>query len=237
MKILALYTAGDPVSVALRTPAGEAALEVESRRAVEVLVPRAADLLREAGLTVTELDGVAAARGPGSFTGLRVGAAVALGLARGAGVPLFAVGTLEAWAAAAFAAPGTPRRCHVALDARRGEVYFGTFVARDSNGEQGPLSTPVPTDGPRAVPVAAVAARLEPGVPVVGDAREMLIGIDPDAGRAGFTRPPEALALWIARLVAARPWAAAVPLDELVLDYLRQPQAVARAAGRHEPEA
>jgi tRNA threonylcarbamoyladenosine biosynthesis protein TsaB len=229
VKILALYTAGDPASVALRTPGREGAREIPDRSAVEALVASAAELLRESGLRMKELDGVALARGPGSFTGLRVGAAAALGLARGGRVPLFAVGTLETWAVAAFADPRLPSRCHVALDARRGEVYLGTFEAATSPSGSGGPALPITVAGPRALPVADAALRLEPGVPVVGDGRDLLLGSADAADRAGFARPSEPLSLWLVRLVVGGS-VPVMPLDDLALDYLRQPQAVARAA-------
>jgi tRNA threonylcarbamoyl adenosine modification protein YeaZ len=235
VRILAFFAASEPVSVALVGPAGEAAREV-SGGAVEGLVPAATELLRAAGLRPGDLDAVAVARGPGSFTGLRVGAAAALGLARARRIPLFAVGTLDAWAAAAQAAlAGDEMRCHVALDARRGEVYLGTFRAPGGAGATEARLPPLGLDDPRALPVSEALARLEPGVPVVGDARDLLIAAGLDAGRPGFARPPAPLALWLARVAAADPAAARVdPLEGFALDYLRQPQAVARAGPRPE---
>ncbi len=229
MRILAFFAAGKPVSVALLTPAGEAARDV-SGGAVEGLVPAATELLRAAGLRPADLDAVAVARGPGSFTGLRVGAAAALGLARAGGLPLFAVGTLDAWAAAAQATlAGGEVRCHVALDARRDEVYLGTFRAPGWAGGAEATLPPVRLDGPRALPVGEALALLEPGVPVVGDARDLLIAAGLDADRPGFARPPDSLALWLARIAAADPAARVDRLERFALDYLRQPQAVARA--------
>jgi tRNA threonylcarbamoyladenosine biosynthesis protein TsaB len=234
VRILAFFSASEPVSVALVTPAGEAARDV-SGGAVEGLVPAATEMLRAAGLRAGDLDAVAVARGPGSFTGLRVGAAAALGLARAGGVPLFAVGTLNAWAAAAQAAfPGDEVRSHVALDARRGEVYLGTFRAPRRAGAVKATLPPVRLDGPRALPVGVALALLEPGVPVVGDARDLLVAAGLDADRRGFARPPVPLALWLARIAAADPAARVDPLERFTLDYLRQPQAVARARPQSE---
>jgi tRNA threonylcarbamoyladenosine biosynthesis protein TsaB len=230
VKILAFYTASDPASVALRTPEAEASREVAGRRAVEALVAEAARLLLEAGLGARRLDSIALVRGPGSFTGLRVGAAAALGLARGSGVPLVAIGTLEPWAAAAFADPSLPRRCQVALDARRGEVYMGTFEALSARADGEALVPMRAVDRPRALPLAQAAAGLEAGVALVGDAREALLDLAAAGDRPGFSRAQASLSLWIARLVAAGA-AGAIQPDELVLDYLRQPQAVARASG------
>lgn len=94
------------------------------------LLPMADELLAETGLSITSLDAVAYGRGPGSFTGLRIAAGAAQGLAFGADKPLLGVSTLEALALAAH------RRYHVrhvmpALDARMGELYVAAYRCHD----------------------------------------------------------------------------------------------------------
>lgn len=88
------------------------------------------DVLRDAGLALAELDCIAFGCGPGGFTGLRVGAAVAQGLAFGAGLRVCRVSSLAALAAAAVARHGvaTVAAC---VDARMGEAYFGQYRAVD----------------------------------------------------------------------------------------------------------
>ena len=86
------------------------------------LLPLAAALLAEAGTGFAELDAIAFAEGPGSFTGLRVACGVAQGLAAAHDLPVLPVGTLAAMAEA-VASP----RVAVCLDARMNEVYFGLF--------------------------------------------------------------------------------------------------------------
>lgn len=86
------------------------------------LLGQVMDLLREAGLTVAELDGIAYGRGPGSFTGVRIACGVAQGLALGADVPVVGVTTLLALAAAAGQA-----RVLAVLDARMGELYLAAY--------------------------------------------------------------------------------------------------------------
>ena len=78
-----------------------------------------------AGLSPAEIDVFAAAAGPGSFTGLRIGLAAVKGLAFPHDTPCAAVSTLEALAYSA-AVEGT---LLCALDARRGEVYWAGFFA------------------------------------------------------------------------------------------------------------
>jgi tRNA threonylcarbamoyladenosine biosynthesis protein TsaB len=81
-------------------------------------------VLTEAGLTLTDLDALAIAHGPGSFTGLRIGVATWKGLALGASKPLVAVPTLDAIARTAVGCVGP--LC-VALDAKMGEVFGAWF--------------------------------------------------------------------------------------------------------------
>jgi len=83
------------------------------------------ELFRRAGLTPENLTGVTVGVGPGSYTGLRVGVAAAQGVARSLGVPLRGESSLLALAATALS-EREPRGV-VALDARRGNVYAGTF--------------------------------------------------------------------------------------------------------------
>ncbi|MBB3184370.1 tRNA threonylcarbamoyladenosine biosynthesis protein TsaB [Halomonas fontilapidosi] len=94
------------------------------------LLPMVDEVLAEAGLPASALDAVAYGRGPGSFTGLRIAAGVAQGLAFGLDRPLVGVSTLEALAL------GAHRRHHyrwliTALDARMGEIYVATWQCRD----------------------------------------------------------------------------------------------------------
>ncbi len=83
------------------------------------MVARLADLLRSADWIPKHLDAVAAGRGPGSFTGLRVGLSVAAGLAYGRQIPLYLLDSLEA-----LAVRDQERRATAVLrDAGRNEVY------------------------------------------------------------------------------------------------------------------
>jgi len=117
----------------------------------------------EAGLALEDVEGIAVSIGPGSFTGLRVGLALAKGLAFAGGLPLVGVPTLEALAWVADAEPGTSL-C-AALDARKREVYAALFT--------------VTAEGPRrltpdlALSPAALAARLPRPCTLVGDAGEV----------------------------------------------------------------
>ncbi len=84
-------------------------------------------LLDVAGVALPDLAGIGVSIGPGSFTGLRVGVATAMGLARGGNVPVFPVPTLEVVARAVPRPQGA--LVAVALTARRGEVYSAVYQA------------------------------------------------------------------------------------------------------------
>jgi tRNA threonylcarbamoyladenosine biosynthesis protein TsaB len=89
-----------------------------------ILFGRIADLLARYGCRVTEVDCFAAASGPGSFTGVRVGLACIKGLAEATAKPAVAVSNL-----AAMATFGSAPLRAVVLDARRGEVYGAVYNA------------------------------------------------------------------------------------------------------------
>ncbi len=93
------------------------------------VVPRAMQLLQQAGVTLQALDAVAFARGPGAFTGLRTACAVAQGLAFGAGRPVLPLDSLLVVAEdARAAAGGDVPDLWVAMDARMGQAYAGRYV-------------------------------------------------------------------------------------------------------------
>jgi tRNA threonylcarbamoyl adenosine modification protein YeaZ len=128
MLLLALDTAGPSCAVALaRSRAGspEVLIRIEERIGrghAESLMPMIRTALGKAGASFADLQRIAVATGPGSFTGVRVGVAAARGLALALDIPAVGVGSL---AALAYAAAKTEREGTVAamLDAKRGEVY------------------------------------------------------------------------------------------------------------------
>ncbi|MGY5766272.1 tRNA (adenosine(37)-N6)-threonylcarbamoyltransferase complex dimerization subunit type 1 TsaB [Brachybacterium sp. DNPG3] len=106
-----------------------------SRHHDEVLLGLVDEVLAEAGGTRAEITGVVVGRGPGPFTGLRVGLVVARSIAAVLGVPIVGVSSLDALAHQALAedaaAGGTARTVAVALDARRREVYHARYRRED----------------------------------------------------------------------------------------------------------
>lgn len=119
----------------------------------EVLLALIEDALAEAGAQRSDLTGIVVGRGPGPFTGLRVGLVVARTLAAVLDLPLFGVVSLDALADEALSEDSAARTVGVALDARRREVYH----ARYQRGEDGAARR---IAGPAVAPPADVAADL-----------------------------------------------------------------------------
>ena len=130
-KILALDTATEACSAALwldgsLTHCDEVAPQAHTRK----ILPMCQSLLQGGHVELSQLDAIAFGRGPGSFTGVRIGIGVAQGLALGANKPLIGISNL------AILAQGAHRRLgasHVlcAIDARMNEVYFCAFALQD----------------------------------------------------------------------------------------------------------
>ena len=92
----------------------------------QTLMVMAEDVLKQCGKTAADVQAVAVAAGPGSFTGVRIGVAAAKGFAWGAELPCYGVSTLEAMAESLNAFDGYVCPC---MDARRSQVYNALFLA------------------------------------------------------------------------------------------------------------
>jgi tRNA threonylcarbamoyladenosine biosynthesis protein TsaB len=125
MNLLAIETATEACSVALLH--GETLIdrsELAPRRHAELVLPMAEALLAEAGVARRQLDAIAVGQGPGAFTGVRLAISVAQGLALALDIPVMPVSSL---AALAMQAPRNGAAIIAAIDARREEIYAGTF--------------------------------------------------------------------------------------------------------------
>lgn len=100
----------------------------------QTLLPMVAEIFSRTGHTVDELDAIAVSAGPGSFTGLRIGAATAKGLALGYDIPLLEVSTLEGLAMNVRDMDAV--YVHPIMDARRSQVYTATFLDGQLIGEE-----------------------------------------------------------------------------------------------------
>jgi tRNA threonylcarbamoyladenosine biosynthesis protein TsaB len=151
MNILALDSTTEACSVAVSTRDGLWADYQETARGHSAMLMGMVDeVMARAGLIRHELTVIAFCRGPGSFTGVRISAGVAQGLAMGLGIEVAPVSTLACIAGRAKREYGATRVL-VAIDARMGEVYWGAFEIQ-SGDVVVPVMAEVVSD-PAAVPV------------------------------------------------------------------------------------
>lgn len=131
MIILALESSAKPVSAAVLRDGVVAASEFENAGLTHsvTLMPMTARVLEKAGIAMADVDRIAVAAGPGSFTGLRIGVGTVKGMAWAAEKPCAAVSTLLAMA---YLHPGFPGVVCPAMDARRSQVYTALFDTSDS---------------------------------------------------------------------------------------------------------
>jgi len=132
MNILAIETATPVCAIGVRSTRGAAVTRIvdRDRRHTEALVPGIVDLLDECALRPRDIDRVVIDRGPGLFTGLRVGIATATSFAQAIGCGIVAVTSLELLAHGARHA-GVRGVLVCAVDARRGEVFGQSFALGD----------------------------------------------------------------------------------------------------------
>ena len=139
--ILCIETATNVCSVALSSKGSIIGIRESSidKSHASLLTVFIEELLSENNIKASDLDAVAVSKGPGSYTGLRIGVSTAKGICFGAGIPLIAVNTLESMFRSFITEnndiPGTGQTtlyCPM-IDARRMEVYSSLF---DSEGRQ-----------------------------------------------------------------------------------------------------
>jgi tRNA threonylcarbamoyl adenosine modification protein YeaZ len=132
VNIVAIETATPACAVGVRTATGVEVTRVvdDGRRHTEALTPAMEALLHEVGLAPRDVSRVVVDRGPGLFTGLRVGIATAIGFSQALGCEVVGVTSLEMLAGGAFDAGvrGTLVAC---VDGRRGEIFAQTFALDD----------------------------------------------------------------------------------------------------------
>jgi universal bacterial protein yeaZ len=125
--LLALDTATEACSVALLDGGEKTHLaQFAQREHTKHILPMVDEILAQAGITLHQVDALVFGRGPGSFTGVRIGAGIAQGLAFGADLPVIPVSNLAAMAQAAYA-QYQAENVLTAIDARMNEVYFAQW--------------------------------------------------------------------------------------------------------------
>jgi tRNA threonylcarbamoyladenosine biosynthesis protein TsaB len=216
---LAFDTSGDKASVAVGSAGVVLAEEIvrDARRHAVELVPAIERVLNAARVPLSRIHGILVTDGPGSFTGLRIGATVAKGLAYAGNIPVRAVSALLVMAHGGWTSKPTARRVLAVTDALRGECYAALYdiaasgisilrepaVVRPEMLAEWPLpdllvselalpgfSGPDRVDGEAAQPRAAVLLDL---VGVAGATREI---VDLGTWEPEYGRPAEAQVRW-----------------------------------------
>lgn len=134
MKLLALETANEQCSVSIVDETQELFFQLDARAKAQTqtILPMIEQAFTQLGLSASELTAIAFSRGPGSFSGVRINAAVTQAFAWANDLPVVAVSTLQALAQAAYRIAGLTAVTAV-LDARMKEVYIASFEL-DSHG-------------------------------------------------------------------------------------------------------
>ena len=216
MKILAIESSAKAASAAL-TDDGRLVAQYWQNSALthsRTLLKMAEDMLSNLEMTMKDIDVVAVAKGPGSFTGVRIGVAAAKGLAWGAGKSVCGVSTLEAMAY--HLADRDAVICPV-MDARRGQVYNALFEGGDA------LRRLTPD---RAISIdELISENIGRTYYLVGDGAELCFPKMQAAGMDVKMAPPPLVFQSAWGVAAAAENAPCMPPDDLVPEYLRLSQA------------
>ena len=221
MLILALESSAKAASVAL---CRDVVLIAQSQQCSGLthsctLLPMAEQMLKNTDTKLADVDAIAVARGPGSFTGVRIGVSTAKGLAWGAQKPAIGVSTLEAMAYHGLAAGEGALVC-AAMDARRSQIYNALFEIRGGK--------PVRLCEDRAISLTELGeelGKMQKSAFLVGDGAQLCYNTCLDMGIPAVLAP--------GNLVSQSAWGVAmaafgqtlVPAEELLPVYLRLSQA------------
>jgi tRNA threonylcarbamoyladenosine biosynthesis protein TsaB len=192
-------------------------------------------VLAEAGIPASALKVVAATRGPGSFTGLRVGLAFAQGLAAATGARPIGLSSLDALAVQAHLAESDNLAPIAAvMDARRGQVYLALWAAVDGSGEIDPALARAPRQAAGAMTIEDATALLSASshpVQVIGSGAHLITPASSDPGQVEGPGPEALVHLTTIRAGQATP----TGLEPL---YLRAPDATppTRLPGQPRPD-
>lgn len=230
MRVLALDSSGLTASVALvedDTPIGEYSTNFHKTHST-TLLPMTDELFRMLGMDIAEakLDAIAIAKGPGSFTGLRIGSATAKGLALALGLPVIPVSTIEGLAFNLWGSEGIV--CPV-MDARRGQTYTGLYKMNGFEGGMECILEPCAVDiseilekiNEQSLPVTF----LGDGVPVFSDRINENCKVHYRFAPASMNRQRAASIGCVAVSMAENDPSVMMDSDDFAPDYLRLSQA------------
>ena len=176
------------------------------------------DVLNQTGLTANDIDKIAVTAGPGSFTGIKIGAATAKGLAFVKNTPCIAVSSLEALADGAKLFSGT---IFSVMDARRGQLYNANFES--SNG----ILHRITPDRQISAEELAKEALGRGKILITGDGAEIFMKECARTGADAICAPPRLSRINAesAAQIAMLGGGTETDPDKLVPVYLRRPQA------------
>lgn len=221
MKLLAVECSAGPASCAV-VEEGKilalAATQVPLTHS-QTLMPMIAHMLEDASLSMGDIDAIAIANGPGSFTGVRIGVAAVKGLAFAADKPCIGVSTLAAIARRAEGLPFSGILC-AAMDARCQQVYTACFSCEDG------MIDRLTED--EALPLEVLKERLaayDRPVLVMGDGAALCHQYMEKAGVATRLAPPHLRYQQADGVAAEAVHHPPVSAEELLPAYLRLPQA------------
>ena len=217
-RALAIDTTSDYMSLALHVDGDvvDSRYELSGARMNAALLPTIGAMLATAGLTPRALDVIVVAQGPGSFTGTRLGLAVALTFAQVLGTPLLGVDTLHVLAAQTE--PSLAGTFHALLHCTRSEVYHAPFrwTAHGLPEAQAPIALEHIARLPLLLGAAPVVLRRHDGLrPLRADAQAALDGLRRAPLRHAAPDALRLLAVGLPRYRArpAGPFPAVQPLD------------------------
>jgi tRNA threonylcarbamoyladenosine biosynthesis protein TsaB len=185
----------------------------------ERLMPMIESVMADANMTFRELDRIAIASGPGTFTGARIAVSAARALSLATGAAIVSMTSLELMAMSPAVSSNGAATIAIATDARRGEVYLQQFEARDVT----------PIAPPRAYTVVEAAAALRDGrVIIAGSGAQAVADRARHRGQEIVAILPDLAPDAVDMLFVA----ASMPIQSTITPlYLRPPDAKPPAAG------
>lgn len=230
MKLLAVECSAGPASCVVAEDGqilAAAAVHVQLTHS-QTLMPMMAHMLEDASLTLDDIDALAIANGPGSFTGVRIGVAAVKGMAFSADKPCIGVSTLAAIARRAEGLPFSGVIC-AAMDARCQQVYTACFSCRDGAVERLTPDEALPLD----ILQQRLSAFHEP-ILLMGDGAALCYDRMQPAGLPVRLAPLHLRFQNADGVAAEATHAAPVSAEQLLPAYLRLPQAERELKARQQ---